>query len=77
MANHSRPIVLSPSNRGNCNDCSGPRRAPPDSAGADHISGAEWRRTGYTTVQVSRIRFAESGLAVLPRSRPRSSENWP
>ena len=33
MANHSRPIVLSPVTGGNCNDCSGPRRAPPDSAG--------------------------------------------
>ena len=82
MANHSRPIVLSPSNRRELQrlqrSSSGPsglsRRARAVSLIADHISGAEVaRRTGYTTVQVSRIRrrFAESGLAGLP-DRPRS-----
>ena len=82
MANHSRPIVLSPSDRRELQrlqrSSSGPsglsRRARAVLLIADHISGAEVaRRTGYTTVQVSRIRrrFAESGLAGLP-DRPRS-----
>ena len=82
MANHSRPIVLSPSNRRELQrlqrSSSGPsglsRRARAVLLIADHISGAEVaRRTGYTPVQVSRIRrrFAESGLAGLP-DRPRS-----
>ena len=79
---HPRPIVLSPSDRRELQrlqrSSSGPsglsRRARAVSLIADHISGAEVaRRTGYTTVQVSRIRrrFAESGLAGLP-DRPRS-----
>ena len=65
MANHSRPIVLSPSDRRELQrlqrSSSGPsglsRRARAVLLIADHISGAEVaRRTGYTPVQVSRIR---------------------
>ena len=82
MANHSRPIVLSPGDRRELQrlqrSSSVPaglsRRARAVLLIADHISGAEVaRRTGYTQVQVSRIRrrFVESGLAGLP-DRPRS-----
>ena len=82
MANHSRPIILSPDDRRELKRLqqsssvhSGlSRRAGAVLLIADHISGAEVaRRTGYTPVQVSRIRrrFVESGLAGLP-DRPRS-----
>ena len=82
MANHSRPIILSPSDRRELQrlqrSSSVPsglsRRARAVLLIADHIPGAEVaRRTGYTPVQVSRIRrrVAESGLAGLP-DRPRS-----
>ena len=82
MANHSRPIILSPDDRRELQrlqrSSSVPaglsRRARAVLLIADHISGAEVaRRTGYTQVQVSRIRrrFVESGLAGLP-DQPRS-----
>ena len=82
MANHSRPIVLSPGDRRELRrlqrSSSVPaglsRRARAVLLIADHISGAEVARlTGYTQVQISRIRrrFVESGLAGLP-DRPRS-----
>ena len=82
MANHSRPIILSPDDRRELQrlqrSSSVPaglsRRARAVLLIADHISGAEVaRRTGYTQVQISRIRrrFVESGLAGLP-DQPRS-----
>ena len=87
MANRSRAIVLSDDDRGELERL---QRSPASPSGlcrrarvvllmAENVSGSEVaRRTGYTTVQVSRIRrrFAESGLVGLedkPRSgRPRT-----
>jgi transposase len=77
MANWSRPIVLSELERQQLERW---QRSPSAPAGevrraraillmADHVSGTDIaRQTGYTTVQVSRIRrrFAETGLAGLP-----------
>ncbi len=82
MANHSRPIVLEPDERAELErlqrSSSAPaglsRRARVILLLADDLSGAEVARlTGYTPVQVSRLRrrFAEEGLAGL-QDRPRS-----
>lgn len=82
MANRVRPIVLSPDERAELERL---RRASAAPAGlhrraravllmAEDLAGVEIaRRTGYTPVQVSRIRrrFAEERLAGL-RERPRS-----
>lgn len=82
MANQARPIVLAASDRAELERL---ERSPSSPAGlsrraravllmAREISGAEIARvTGYTSVQVSRIRrrFAEEGLAGLV-DRPRS-----
>jgi transposase len=82
MANHSRPLVLGDSERAELERL---QRSPSAVSGlarrarvvlllAGNVSGAEAaRRTGYTVVQVSRIRrrFAEEGLAGLTE-RPRS-----
>ena len=82
MANHTRPIDLSESDRVNLERL---QRSPSTPAGlsrraravllmADHVGGVEVaRRTGYTPVQISRIRrrFADDGLAGL-MDRPRS-----
>jgi transposase len=82
MANQARPIVLSAEERA---ELEGLRRASSVPAGvhrraravllmADQVSGVEIaRRTGYTPVQISRIRrrFAEERLAGLEeRTRP-------
>lgn len=82
MANRSRPIVLGKADRAALEriqrSSSAPaglsRRARVVLLMADHVSGAEVARmTGYTVVQVSRLRrrFAEEGLAGLD-DRPRS-----
>jgi len=82
MANHLRPIEVSASDRGELERLQRAASAP---AGwvrrarvvlwmADGVSGAEIaRRTGYSVVQVSRIRrrFAEAGVAGLA-DQPRS-----
>ena len=82
MANHSRPIVLGKADRAELERL---QRASSAAAGlcrrarvvllmADNVSGAEIARmTGYTVVQVSRLRrrFAEEGLAGL-YDKPRS-----
>lgn len=82
MANHSRSIVLGAADRAELERL---QRSPSMPAGlsrrarvvlllADTVSGAEVaRRTGYTVVQVSRLRrrFVEEGLAGLG-DRPRS-----
>lgn len=76
MANHARPIVLEKSDRA---DLERVQRSPRGPAGlsrrarvvlllADDVSGVEVARmTGYTVVQVSRLRrrFAEEGRAGL------------
>ena len=82
MANHSRAIVLSDADRVSLErlqrSTSGPaglsRRARVVLLLAEAETGAEVaRRTGYTVVQVSRLRkrFAEEGLAGLD-DKPRS-----
>jgi transposase len=82
MANHSRAIVLTDADRASLErlqrSSSGPaglsRRARVVLLLADAETGAEVaRRTGYTVVQVSRLRkrFAEEGLAGLD-DKPRS-----
>jgi transposase len=82
MANHSRPIVLGQADRAELEriqrSSSAPaglsRRARVVLLMADNVSGAEVARmTGYTVVQVSRLRrrFAEEGLAGL-EDKPRS-----
>jgi transposase len=82
MANHARAIVLAKGDRAaleRLQRCSsGPaglsRRARVVLLMADEVSGAEVARmTGYTVVQVSRLRrrFAEEGLAGL-EDKPRS-----
>lgn len=82
MANHSRPFVLAEADR---QEIERLQRSPTTAAGitrraravllmADNVSGAEVARmTGYTPVQVSRIRrrFAAEGLRGL-MDRPRS-----
>src|SRR6058998_1181812 len=82
MANHSRGFVLSEEDRIELERL---QRYPSTAAGlsrraravllmADNVSGAEAALlTGYTTVQISRIRrrFAEAGLEGL-QERPRS-----
>ena len=82
MANHSRPIVLADADRAELERL---QRSTSASAGlsrrarvvllmADAVAGAEVaRRTGYTVVQVSRLRrrFAEEGLRGLA-DKPRS-----
>ena len=82
MANKSRPIVLRKADRAELERI---QRSPTAPAGlgrrarvvlllADHVSGAEVARmTGYTVVQISRLRrrFAEQGLAGLD-DKPRS-----
>ena len=82
MANHSRPIVLGEADRAELERI---QRSSTAHAGlsrrarvvllmADHVSGAEVARmTGYTVVQISRLRrrFAEEGLAGLD-DKPRS-----
>jgi transposase len=82
MANHSRPIVLSDSDRSELERL---QRSPSVSSGisrrarvvlliAENLSGTEVAiRTGYTVVQISRIRrrFAEEGLSGLS-DKPRS-----
>jgi transposase len=82
MANHSRPIVLEQDERAELESL---QRSPSVPAGlarrarvvllmADHVSGAEIARmSGYTVVQVSRLRrrFAEERLAGL-EDKPRS-----
>ena len=82
MANHSRPIVLGNADRAELERI---QRSPTAHAGlsrrarvvlllVDNVSGAEVARmTGYTVVQVSRLRrrFAEEGLAGLD-DKPRS-----
>lgn len=82
MANHSRPIVLGEADRAELERL---QRSPSVAAGlsrrvrvvllmADNVSGAEIARmTGYTVVQVSRLRrrFIEEGLAGLA-DKPRS-----
>lgn len=82
MANHARPIVLAKADRAELERLqrasSGPaglsRRARVVLLMADDVSGTEVARmTGYTVVQVSRLRrrFAEEGLAGL-QDKPRS-----
>jgi transposase len=82
MANHSRPIVLGEADRAelerlhrSSSAASGLcRRARVVLLMADNVSGAEIARmTGYTVVQVSRLRrrFAEEGLTGL-QDKPRS-----
>jgi transposase len=82
MANHSRPIVLAKADRAELERL---QRSPSVAAGlsrrarvvllmADAVAGSEIaRRTGYTVVQVSRLRrrFAEEGRAGL-EDKPRS-----
>jgi transposase len=82
MANHSRPIVLAQDERAELERL---QRSPSVPAGlarqarvvllmADHVSGAEIARmSGYTVVQVSRLRrrFTEERLAGL-EDKPRS-----
>ena len=82
MANHSRPIVLGEADRAELERI---QRSPTTHAGlsrrarvvllmADNVSGAEVARmTGYTVVQISRLRrrFVEDGLAGLD-DKPRS-----
>lgn len=82
MANHSRPIELGTADR---RELERLQRSPSTASGltrraravllmADHVAGAEVARlTGYTPVQISRIRrrFAEEGLPGL-MDRPRS-----
>jgi transposase len=82
MANHARPVDLAESDR---RELERLQRAPSTAAGlsrrartvlllADDVAGSEVARlTGYTTVQVSRIRrrFVEQGLSGL-LDRPRS-----
>lgn len=82
MANHSRPIVLGEADRAELERI---QRSPTAHAGlsrrarvvllmADNVSGAEVARmTGYTVVQISRLRrrFVEDGLAGLD-DKPRS-----
>jgi transposase len=82
LANHSRPIVLSDADRSelerimrSSSAAAGlSRRARTVLLIADNVSGADVAlMTGYTTVQVSRIRrrFVEAGLEGL-RDKPRS-----
>lgn len=82
MANHSRPIVLGKAARAELERVQRSsrvraglsRRARVVLLMADDVSGAEVARmTGYTVVQVSRLRrrFAEEGLAGL-QDKPRS-----
>ena len=82
MANHSRPIVVGKADRAELEriqrSSSAPaglsRRARVVLLMADNVSGAEVARmTGYTVVQISRLRrrFAEEGLAGL-EDKPRS-----
>lgn len=82
MANHSRPVVLGEADRAELErllrSSSAPaglsRRARVVLLLAENVSGAEVaRRTGYTVVQVSRLRrrFAEDGIAGL-HDKPRS-----
>lgn len=82
MANHSRAFILSDENRvelerivrSSSTPAGLSRRARAVLLMADSISGSEVALlTGYTTVQVSRIRrrFAEAGLSGL-QERPRS-----
>lgn len=82
MANHSRPIVLGKADRAELEriqrSSSAPaglsRRARVVLLMADNVSGAEVARmTGYTVVQISRLRrrFTEEGLAGL-EDKPRS-----
>jgi hypothetical protein len=82
MANKSRPIVLRKADRAELERI---QRSPTAPAGlsrrarvvvllADNVSGAEVARmTGYTVVQISRLRrrFTEQGLAGLD-DKPRS-----
>jgi transposase len=82
MANRSRPLVVSDSDR---RELERLQRSPSAPAGltrraravllmAEHVAGAEVaRQVGYTPVQISRIRrrFAEAGLAGL-EDQPRS-----
>ena len=82
MANHSRPIILGEADRAELERI---QRSPTAHAGlsrrarvvllmADNVSGAEVARmTGYTVVQISRLRrrFVEDGLAGLD-DKPRS-----
>jgi len=82
MANHSRPLVLAAADR---QEIERLQRSPSTAAGlmrraravllmADNVSGTEVARlTGYTPVQVSRIRrrFAEEGFLGL-LDKPRS-----
>lgn len=82
MANHSRPLVLAATDR---DEIERMQRSPTTAAGlsrraravllmADNVSGTEVARlTGYTPVQVSRIRrrFATEGLRGL-LDKPRS-----
>jgi hypothetical protein len=82
MANHSRPIVLGAAER---TDLERLQRSPSVPSGlsrrarvvlllAEHRPGVEVARmTGYTTVQISRLRrrFAAEGLAGL-EDKPRS-----
>ena len=82
MANHSRPVVLSEADR---REMERLQRASSTPAGlsrraravllmADQVAGTEVARlTGYTPIQVSRIRkrFAEQGVEGL-KDRPRS-----
>jgi transposase len=82
MANHTRPIVLSPSDRSEMErlqrsssaNAGLSRRARAVLLMADQMPGTEIARvTGYTPIQISRIRkrFAESGFEGL-QDRPRS-----
>jgi transposase len=82
MANHSRAIVLTDADRASLERLqrasSGPagvsRRARVVLLLADQVTGAEVaRRTGYTVVQISRLRrrFVEEGVAGLD-DKPRS-----
>lgn len=82
MANHSRPIVLAKADRAELERL---QRSPRVAAGlsrraravllmAESVAGTEVaRRTGYTVVQISRLRrrFAEEGLRGLD-DKPRS-----
>lgn len=82
MANHARPIVLAAVDRAelerlqrsSASPAGVSRRARAVILMADDVSGAEVARlTGYTSVQISRIRrrFAEEGVGGLA-DRPRS-----
>lgn len=82
MANHSRPIILGEVDRAELARLQRSTRVPAGFSRrarvvlllADQVSGAEVARmTGYTVVQVSRLRrrFVEEGLAGL-KDKPRS-----